>query len=211
MDGTLSTYCYKFSKRALHLDIRQYSCYCRWCSRGEFHKCTHLDVVRHNPRNPVKASHSGYRTWRDEGFRHVVLTPKSAPDRAVTRTSDQSIQSACDFISKLPFGSTIAVRTKVDNTPTFWLASKQSEVKNAAKTDKNIGVKKGEKIITVLWYDRLSDYKYIKLDDLTHISAASVIVTTSKVAWQRTTANRYYLGEHTHSLIQKLVNNLSEL
>ena len=72
-------------------------------------------------------------------------------------------------------------------------------------------MEKGEKILSVLWYDRLSDYKYIKLDDLTEISVASVIVTKSKVAWNRTTANRYYLGEHTHNIIQKLVNNLSEL
>ena len=72
------------------------------------------------------------------------------------------------------------------------------------------GEKRG-KIMNVLWYDRLFDYKYIKLDDLTEISVANVIVTKSKVAWNRTTANRYYLGEHTHNIIQKLVNNLSEL
>ena len=129
----------------------------------------------------------------------------------MTRTSDQSIASACDFISKLPFGSTIAVRTQVEGTPTFWLASKQSEVKKATHTDNNTGIKKGEKVISILWYDRLSDYKYIKLEDLTIISIVSVIVTKSKVAWNRTTTNRYYLGEHTHSVIQGLVNNLSEL
>ena len=78
-------------------------------------------------------------------------------------------------------------------------------------TDDNTGIKKGEKILNILWYDRLGDYKYIKLDELTHISVASVIVTKSKVAWKRTTTNRYYLGEHTHSVIQRLVNNLSEL
>ena len=65
--------------------------------------------------------------------------------------------------------------------------------------------------MNVLWYDRLFDYKYIKLDDLTEISVANVIVTKSKVAWNRTTTNRYYLGEHTHNIIQQLVNNLSEL
>ena len=84
-------------------------------------------------------------------------------------------------------------------------------MKKAKKADKSVGIKKGEMIMSILWYDRLSDYKYIKLDDLTHISCSSIIVTTSKVAWQRTTSNRYYLGEHTHSIIQKLVNNLSEL
>ena len=177
----------------------------------QFNKCSHLDVVRHKPSNPVRAFHAGYQKWRDEGWRHVILTIKSAPDRAATRTSDQSVQSACEFVSKLPFGSTIAVRTTVEDTPTFWLASKQSEIKVVEKTDKNVGVKNGEKILGILWYDRLTDYKYIKLEELTHISIASVIVTTSKVLWQRTTANRYYLGTHTHSLIQNLVNNLSEL
>ena len=101
--------------------------------------------------------------------------------------------------------------TKVEGVPTFWLASKQSEVKKAEKSDKDTGVKKGELIIRVLWYDRLGDYKYIRVDELTHISVASIIVTKSKVPWQRVTTNRYYLGEHTHSLIQQLVNKLSEL
>jgi hypothetical protein len=159
----------------------------------------------------VKPFDEGYRQWNDEGWRHVELTAKSAPDKAVTRTSDQSIESVCAFISTLPFGSTIAVRTKVEGTSTFWLTSKQSEVKKATRTDNNTGIKKGEKIMSILWYDRLGDYKYIKLDELTHISIASVIVTKSKVAWNRTTTNRYYLGEHTHSVIQGLVNNLSEL
>ena len=209
--GTLSTYCYRFRKRALHLDVRQFSCYCRWCSRGQYRKCSNLAVVRHDPSNPLRPFDEGYRQWNEEGWRHVVQTAKSAPDKAVTRTSDQSIESACDFISSLPFGSTIAVRTKVEGRSTFWLASKQSEVKKATRTDDNTGIKKGEKILNILWYDRLGDYKYIKLDELTHISVVSVIVTKSKVAWKRTTTNRYYLGEHTHSVIQRLVNNLSEL
>ena len=100
VSGTMSTYCYKFSKRPLHLDVSQYSCFCRcWCSRGQFNKCQHLDVVRHNPQDPIKPFDSGYRLWRDEGWRHVVLTRKSAPAPSVTRTSDQSIQSAPEYIS----------------------------------------------------------------------------------------------------------------
>ena len=192
-----------------HLTIR--SARTCWCSRGQYSKCLQIDVVKHDPSKPVKTFETGHRRWRDEGWRHVVITPKSAPDRAVTRTSDQSIASAIAFVSKLPFGATIAIRTTVEGTATFWLASKQSEVKKAKKADKSVGIKKGEMIMSILWHDRLSDHKYIKLDDLTHISCSSIIVTTSKVAWQRTTSNRYYLGEHTHSIIQKLVNNLSEL
>ena len=129
----------------------------------------------------------------------------------MTRTSDQSVESATAFVTKLPFGSTIAIQTTVEDKPTFWLASKQSEVKVSGTTNPNTGVTRGEKILSIIWYDRISDYKYIKLDDITHVSVSSVIVTTSKIAWQRTTTNRYYLGEHTHSLIQNLVNKLSEL
>ena len=209
--GTRSTYCYKFDKRALHLSVRQFSCYCRWCVRCQYTKCTNLDVVRHEPKNVVRPMESGYRSWRDTGWRQIQLQKRSAPDPAVTRASDQSLESACEFVTKLPIGSTIAIMTKTEDNPTFWFASKQSEIKIAQKTDKDTGIKRGEKILSIIWYDRLSDYKYIKLDDVNHVSVSSVIVTTSKVAWQRTTTNRYYLGEHTHSLLQNLVNKLSEL
>ena len=39
--GSRSTYCFKFDKKALHLLLRQFSCYCRWCVRWLWHsaKC----------------------------------------------------------------------------------------------------------------------------------------------------------------------------
>ncbi len=138
--------------------------------------------------------HGGYRRWRDEGWRDVVQTVKSAPDPAVTRMTIQSVESAIKYLSTLPVGATIAVMTRIDGCRQFWLACKQSEVK-----DPDSGIRKGEKILSVIWYDRVTDQKYVKLDDITHVSVASVLVTQSRISWIKTTTNRYYLGEHTHA------------
>ena len=81
----------------------------------------------------------------------------------------------------------------------------------ATKSFPNLDIKKGEKIIKIIWYDRMSDYKYVRLDDMSHIAASSVLVTSSNIMWQRTTTNRHYLGEHTHNSLTELVNNLSDL
>jgi len=123
----------------------------------------------------------------------------------------QSVEAACTYVSKLRVGATIAVHTHIDGKNHFWLASKQSEVRVADKNDPAVGVKKGEKILTIVWYDRLSDYKYVKLDAICHVAVSSVLVTVSNISWQRTTTNRYYLGEHTHNQLLDLVNNLSEI
>ena len=105
----------------------------------------------------------------------------------------------------------MAVHTKIDGKDHFWLASKQSEVCVAEKNDAAVGVKKGERVLSIIWYDRLTDYKYVKLDDLCLVAVSSVLVTVSNISWQRTTTNRFYLGEHSHNQLMDLVNNLSEL
>ena len=114
-------------------------------------------------------------------------------------------------MSKQRRGATLAVRTQVDGSATFWLASKESEIFPAPKSQPNLDIKKGEKIVKIVWYDRLSDCKYIRLDDISHIAVSSVLVTVSNIMWQRTTTNRYYLGDHTHNTLTDLVNDLSEL
>ena len=149
--------------------------------------------------------------WIQEGWRPVVQTSKSAPDPAVTRVLVQSAAAAVKHVTNQRMGATIAVRTQIDGSPSFWLASKQSEVFVATKSFPNLDIKKGEKIIKIIWYDRMSDYKYVRLDDMSHIAASSVLVTSSNIMWQRTTTNRYYLGEHTHNSLTELVNNLSDL
>ena len=154
---------------------------------------------------------SGYRRWRDEGWREVTLTPKSVPDKAVTRVVVQSVEAAITYVSNLRMGSTIAVHTKIDGKDHFWLASKESEVCVAEKNDAAVGIKKGERVLSIIWYDRITDYKYVKLDDLCQVSVASVLVTVSNISWQRVTTNRFYLGEHSHNLLMDIVNNLSEL
>ena len=125
--------------------------------------------------------------------------------------SVQSVAAAETHVSNLRKGATFAVRTKVDGSDNFWLASKQSEVRVATENDVNLGIKKGEKILSIIWYDRVGDYKYIRLDDVAHIAVSTVLVTVSNIMWQRTTTNRYYLGEHTHNTLIDLVNNLSEI
>lgn len=209
--GTMSTYCYAFSKKALHSSIRQYSCYCCWCARGKYNKCRSLHIVRHDPSKHVRPLDAGYHKWRDEGWRGIVQVRKSAPDRAVTRVIEQSLAAALQYVAQLPLGATVCVMTKKDDgSPMFWLAAKQSEVQVAGQTNTDTGVRRGESVLPIIWYDRLAVHKYVKLDDVSHVSVSSVIVTVSRIAWQKTTANRFYLGEHTHHMLMDLVNNISE-
>ena len=211
IDGTLSTYCFGFFKKALHCQVRQYSCYCRWCARGRYDKCTDINVVQHMPSKPLRPSHASYALWRSQGWRSVKQQIKSTPDRAVTRVAEQSVESAMKYVEGLPLGSVIPIRTNINGSATFWLASKQSEVTIAKANDVNTGIKKGEKIISIIWYDKLTDKKYMKLEDITHVSVASVLVTVSRITWNRTTQNRYYLGDYTARLLLDLVNSSSEI
>ena len=209
--GTMSTYCYGFFKKPLHVSVRQFSCYCRWCSRSRYDKCKSLNVVRHNPSKPVRPGQVGYTKWRDEGWRNVILKIKSAPDRAVTRIVEQSLDAAMKYVSALPKHATVCVMTKEDGAPSFWLASKQSEVQIASASDESTGITRGEQVLPIIWYDRLGPYKYIKLDEIAHVSVSSVCVTGSRIVWQRTTTNRFYLGEHTHNTLMELVHNIIEI
>ena len=105
----------------------------------------------------------------------------------------------------------MAVMTVVDGKSTFWLASLQSRAFSMSKADASIDVKKGELIAKIVWFDRSNDnsYKYIRMNDLIHVSVSSIVVTKSTITWQRTTTNRYYLGEHTHNTINDLVEHMS--
>ena len=158
-----------------------------------------------------RALDTGYKKWNEEGWRTVTLKAISKPDAAVTRTAQQSLQSALNYVSALDIGATFAIMTIENDSKSFWLASKQSQVYVADETDVNTGVTKGEKCLSIIWYDRLTEYKYVKLNDVTQVSVSSVCVTVSNIMWQRTTTNRYYLGETTHSKLMELVQKMGEL
>ena len=112
----------------------------------------------------------------------------------------------------LDVGATLAVMTKgADDVTKFWLASKHSDPYKAKASDNDTGITRGELILNIIWYESMTQYKYIKLDDVCQVSVSSVVVTVSNITWQRTTTNRYYLGEHTHLMIQDLVDGMSEL
>ena len=138
---------------------------------------------------------------------------KSAPDRAVTRVVTQSRESAKEYVSKLSLGSVIAVRSIIDDKSVFWLATLHSKVFPAPKTEPSTDIKKGELIIKIVWFDRCDDnsYKYVRLNDLVHVSVSSVVVTRSKITWQRTTTNRFYLGEHTHNTLTDIVEGMGTM
>ena len=213
ISGTLSTYCYMFNKKALTVYVRQYSCYCRWCSRKEWSKCISLAVVKHRPEKPIRPLAAGFQKWRDQGWRTVVLKPLSAPDRAVTRIATQSVEAAKDYVRALDIGATFAVlHTNTDNDERhFWLASKQSKIKKASRGDRTTGVKKNELILDIVWYDRMTDYKYAKVDYQSIVSVSSVLVTVSNIMWNRTTTNRFYLGETTHNMLLDIARSRSEI
>ena len=71
--------------------------------------------------------------------------------------------------------------TVVDDKPAFWLASKQSEVLVAKKSEAVTGVKKGEPVIKIIWFDNINGFKYSRMNDLVHVSVSSVLVTRSKI------------------------------
>ena len=71
--------------------------------------------------------------------------------------------------------------TVVDDKPAFWLASKQSEVLVAKKSEAVTGVKKGEPVIKIMWFDNINGFKYSRMNDLVHVSVSSVLVTRSKI------------------------------
>ena len=118
LKGTLSTYCYAFFRRPLHLSVRQFSCYCRWCARGKWDKCVNIDIVRHDVSKPVKPFDAGYTAWRDQGWRRVVLQKKSAPDPATTgtRIAVQSLDATKVYVSKVSIGGIIAFLTADGDT-----------------------------------------------------------------------------------------------
>ena len=95
----------------------------------------------------------------------------------------------------------------------FWLATLHSKVFPAPKTEPSTDIKKGELIIKIVWFDGCDDnsYKYVRLNDLVHVSVSSVVVTRSKITWQRTTTNRFYLGEHTHNTLTDIVEGMGTM
>ena len=167
--------------------------------------------MRHRPDKAIRPLQPHYQEWISEGWRTTVQIAKSAPDVAVTRVIDRSVDAAAEYVSKLPMNAIVAIRTLDDGKDSFWLASKQSEIIIAPKDEPTTGVTKGEKIFSIVWYDRLSDYKYEMLNDLIHVSVSSVVVTKSRIMWNRTTTNRYYLGEHTHTLLMDMVRQMGQL
>ena len=209
--GTLSTYCYGFFRKALHVRVRQFSCYCRWCSQGRWDRCSALSIVRHNPSKPVLPTHTGYRQWRDEGWRLVVLRAISKPDAAVLRVATQSRDAARDYIKKLSNGSTIALFNTDNGNRGYWLARKQSALRKAQTNDDTTGVKRGEDILSIIWYDCVQGLKYKLMDYETVVSVGSVIVTVSKIVWNKTTTSRFYLGQSVHDMLIDIIGRMSEM
>lgn len=116
-----------------------------------------------------------------------MLSVKSKPDRAVTRVESQSREAALQYVSRLPLGSTIAFCHKDESgTKCYWLASKQSQVRVADVHDNTTGVKKGENIVNIIWYECVSGVKFKKLDYVTVVSVSSALVTVSGTKQLRT-------------------------
>ena len=170
-----------------------------------------VDTVRHDVNNPVRPLTAGYQVWRNQGWRQVQLYAKSPADPATTRVATQSVEAAREHVSKLPIGSTVAFLTKAGGSPDYWLVSKQSEIRKTSQADAATGVKKGEEILSIIWYDRMSGLKYLKTDYETIASVKSVLVTVSNITWQRQTTNRYYLSETCHEKLTDIVSTGSEI
>ena len=139
------------------------------------------------------------------------MTALSQPDRASTRVADQSLDAAREYVGKLRIGATVAMMHNDEGQRSFWLAKKVSEMSVATADDVTTGVKKGEEVIHIQWYDCVQGLKYKLLEEQTVASVASVIVTVSNISWYRRTTNRYYLGETTSAMLVDIVNSMSEM
>jgi len=114
-------------------------------------------------------------------------------------------------LSKLRIGALIACFQTTEGQKGYWLASKRSEIKVADKNDPTTGIKKGEEVLNIIWYDCVQGLKYRQTDVHTSLSVSSVIVTVSNIVWLKTTVNRFYLGESTSTMLIDIVNSMSEL
>ena len=76
-------------------------------------------------------------------------------------------------------------------------------MRKSAVNDDTTGVKKGEYVIDIVWYDHMTGLKYMKTDYETVASVSSVLVTVSNITWSRQTTNRFYLSETCLSRIFK--------
>ena len=170
-----------------------------------------IDIVRHDVSRPVKPFDAGYVAWRDQGWRRVVLQKKSAPDPATTRIAVQSLDAAKVYVSKASIGGTLAFLTADGDNRGYWLASKQSEMRKSAVADDTTGVKRGEYVIDIIWYDHMEGLKYMKTDYETVVAVSSVLVTVSNITWSRQTTNRFYLSETCHEKLTDIVTDMSEI
>ena len=86
-----------------------------------------------------------------------------------------------------------------------------SQISVVSAANATTGVKRGEEVFHILWYDCVQGLKYKLLEEQTVASLSSVIVTVSKIPWCRTTTHRFYLGETTCAVLIDIVGSMSEM
>ena len=91
------------------------------------------------------------------------------------------------------------------------MARKQSEITRSDTDDATTGIRKGEEILSIVWYECVQGLKYRLTEDQTIASLSSVIVTVSNIHWLKTTASRFYLGESASTMLIDIVSSMSEL
>ena len=122
-----------------------------------------------------------------------------------------SRDAAREYINKLSNGSTIVLFNTDNGNRGYWLARKQSQLRKAQTDDVTTGVKRGEDILSIIWYDCVQGLKYKLLDYETVVSVGSVIVTVSKIVWNKTTTSRFYLGQSVHDMLIDIIGRMSEM
>ena len=125
--------------------------------------------------------------------------------------STTSKEASREYVHKLSIGGTIAIYNTDGGKRDYWLASKQSQIRIASSNDNTTGVKKGDAIVSIVWYERVAGVKFKKLDYETIVGVSSALVTVSNISWHKVTTNRYYLGETIHTRLLDIVSTMSEL
>ena len=100
----------------------------------------------------------------------------------------------------------------------YWVAQclakdKHSEavLHNADKTDPGWGIKRGDAVMNVQWYERSNKSNNLVFRPGIRQKILLRTILPLKVVWQKTTTDRYYISEYQHADFDALCDSVLEI
>jgi hypothetical protein len=163
--GTLSHYCFGAWSGSGVMQLRQYSCYCKPCSKREWRQCGYRAVVRSEKHKPKSSTVDSLMRWHNEGW--VVYRIALKEDTELRQLREVSSERRLAFVNALGVGDVVGVYCagggaggEVDHT-FFWLAKLQEKSRADARigdspvlmradaTDPSWDIARGEYILNI--------------------------------------------------------------